>query len=306
MERTWGILYTFQAPVNGQNIQFREVQIKHPVGLDGLVRSNWDQQLIAKQSQLAGQGITGLAIQPYQEDKSATPFNALYEAGEVKMWPGPAITLVGINNDYRGVELDVAQTSFPFITALNDYKIKELYISQGIEIPRPALAICTFAQTKDGKLTLTVRGERTNMYPGRFYGQGGNPLFTTDNPVEHQVKEMVGETLITTESYDPRKLEFGGITVDREELPGKPDLVGWVRVNLHSEEIDRRVGERTKHPNDAVAVAFVPASDEALLKYIVTANPNDYCPPAYAGLILYGRMHFGQLWEQDLLKQIQN
>lgn len=306
MERSWGILHTFQEPVNGQNIQFKEVKISHPSGVENLIRTNWDTQLAAKQAQLAEQGISGLTVQPYQEDKSLTPLNALYEGGVAKMWPGPAITLVDIKENYPLVEFVVAQTYFPFIVALNDPEIRHLYISQGIEIPRPSLAICTFAETNDGKLTLTVRGQRTNMYPGRFYGQGGNPLFPTVDPVEHQITEMSDEILVTPKSYNPRDLEFGGIAEDKEMLPGKPDLVGWVKVNLGSEDIERNVRNREKYPNDAVAVAFAPASDEALLEYMASVNPHDYCPPAYAGLILYGRMHFGQLWQQDLLKQLPN
>ncbi len=304
MKSSWGILHTFQGPVNGQNIQFKEANVNHPSGVENLIRTNWDTQLADKQAQLSKQGISGLTIQPYQEDKSLTPLNALYEAGVAKMWPGPAITLVSIKENYPMIELEVAQTYFPFIGALNDPEIKHLYINQGIEIPRPSLAICTFAETSNGKLTLTVRGQRTNMYPGRLYGQGGNPLFPTVNLVEHQIAEMSGEILVTPESYNPRKLEFGGITEDKEALPGKPDLVGWIEVNLDSEEIERRVEARDQHPNDAVAVVFAPTSDEALLRYIVSANPSDYCPPAYAGLILYGRMHFGELWQQDLLKQL--
>lgn len=306
MERTWEIMHIFQTPVKGQNIQFREVKITHPAGVENLIRANWDQQLATKQAQLEEQGIQGLTIEPYQRDKSSTPLNALYEAGVAKMWPGPAITLVSIKENHPMIELEVAQTYFPFIAALNDPEIKSLYISQGIEIPRPSLAICTFTETSDGKLTLTVRGQRTNMYPGRFYGQGGNPLFPTVNPVEQQTDEMSDEILVTPVSYNPRRMEFGGLTEDRETLPGKPDLIGWVGVNLDSEEIERRVKDRINHPNDAEAVAFAPASDEALLRYMVSANPSDYCPPAYAGLILYGRMHFGELWQQDLLKQLPN
>lgn len=303
MERTWEILHLFQAPINGQNIHFKTVEIPHPSGLEKIVRENWDRQLRDKQTQMKKRGIEQLML-PYHEDKSPTPLNALYEAGEAKMWPGPAITLVNIKENHHRVELEVAQTSFPFIAALDDPQIKELYVSQGIKIPRRPLAICTFAQTKDEKLTLTVRGERTNMYPGRFYGQGGNPLFTIDNPVENQKNEMSEEILVTPPSYDPRQMKFGGVVLDQELLPGKPDLIGWIKVHFDSEEIQKRVKARIKHPNDAVAVAFAPASDEALLKYMVSADPHDYCPPAYAGLILYGRMHFGKLWQKDLLKQL--
>lgn len=225
MEKTWGILHTFQNPIKGQNILLREVTIKHPNGVEDLIRNNWDKQLTTKQTQLTEQGISGLTIQPYHGDKSLTPLNALYEAGIAKMWPGPAITLVSFKENYPMVELKVAQTYFPFIAALNNPQIRNLYISQSIEIPRPSLGICTFAETNDGRLTLTVRGQRTNMYPGRLYDQGGNPLFPTVNPVEHQIAEMSDEILVNPESYNPRKMEFGGITEDKEMLPGKPDLV---------------------------------------------------------------------------------
>lgn len=304
MERTWEILHAFQAPVEGKNIHFREARITQPIGIDNLIRTSWDKQLEVKQAQLAERGIQGLTIKPYQEDKSPTPLNALYEEGAAKMWPGPAITLVHIEDNFPHIELSVAQTYFPFIAALSDPQIRDLYTSYGLEIPRPPLAIVTFAETNDSKLTLTVRGQRTNMYPGRFSGQGGNPLFVTMTPTEHQIEEMADEILVTPQSYNPRSIQFGGIVEDREELLGKADLAGWVRVGLDSEEIERRVRTRINHPNDAIAVDFVPANDEGLLKHIALANPTDYCPPAYAGLILYGRMHFGELWQQDLLKQL--
>ncbi|MEK6822754.1 MAG: hypothetical protein AABY13_02905, partial [Nanoarchaeota archaeon] len=236
---------------------------------------------------------------------------ALHEGDKPKMWPGPAVTLRDVQPRNAGIDLLVSQTSFPAIDALKDKTFSELYETQGITKPRPALAICTYAITTDGMLALTVRGARTNMYPGRLYGQGGNPRSTNTNVVEHQKAENKDEILVQDNEYPVnggRGFWFGGIVEDNEQLPRKTDLVGWCYLNIDSKTLKGRSYERPmeKRPNDAVGIVFAPAKEGPLLDYLTkTTHPVQFCPPAHAGLVVYGLHKFGNEWAQNVIKKIE-
>jgi len=202
------------------------------------------------------------------------------------MWPGPVVSLKEVRQTGSGrIELLVGQTTFPFIAALSKENVSKLYTEQGIAKPRPAIAICTYALTNDGKLALTVRGQRTNMYPGRLYGQGGNPLTTNTSIVQHQIDESKDELNLPDFSVNrlSGKFRFTGVVIDNEALPGKPDLVGWVPVDLSSDDIRERVYQRalSERPNDAVGVVFAPSDADGLFDYLVNGtHTSQYCPPS--------------------------
>lgn len=304
--RTWETLSVFDEPIEADNIGFIDSPLQIPEGMDEQIRSNWDKQLESKQNELQREGIS-TEIRSYHLDASEKPLNALYENDEPKMWPGPAISLKDVDTD-TPIRLHVGQTYFPFIAALKDEEIRALYKQQDIPVPRPALAICTYALTDDGQLVLTVRGSRTNMYPGRFYGQGGNPELTNTNISDHQAAEMEGEILVKPNDYNPSGLRFTGIVVDDEQLPGKPDLVGWVPVNLESGEIKERVRKRpmNERPNDVIDVVFAPADETGLFSYLVNrTHPVQYCPPSNGGLVLYGHHVFGSDWSSQVLERLE-
>lgn len=301
--QTWESLCIFDNSVPVGRVRLRGVPLKIPVGVEEVIRRNWDAQLRQKQEQLAREGIVA-EIQPYHYHHSDQPLNALYEGDEPKMWPGPTVSLTDFIIGDSGIDLLVSQASFPFIAGLKDEEVSRLYAEQGIAKPRPALAISTFALTQDGQLTLTVRGSRTNMYPGRLYGQGGNPLFTSSEIAESQADEIRNEILVQTDEYDLGAMKFSGIVVDKEHFPGKPDLVGWHQVNLEAADIQARVLKRTarERPNDAIGVVFAPATEGALFDYLAKrTHPVQFCPPAHGGLILYGHHNFGRDWAKELL-----
>lgn len=304
----WETLEIFEEPIFAKKIKLKESPLSTPNGVEEIIRKNWDKQLKEKQAQVAKVGIQA-EINKYHLDKSNNPLNALYEKEKPIMWPGPAISLRGIRKIDNDTELIVGQTSFPYISALKDKEVSSLYETLGIVKPRPALAICTYALTQDGQLTLTVRGSRTNMYPGRLYGQGGNPLFTNTILAEHQADEMKDEILIQPNEYDSNELRFSGIVIDREQLPDKPDLVGWVPVNLEAGNIRERVYKRSsdKRPNDAISVVFVPSTEGELFDHLVErSHPVQYCPSAHGGLVLYGYHNFGEKWTENLLDKLKD
>ncbi len=290
----WRILNRFARTFNGEAISFIDSPISYPEGVEEAVRKSWNLQLRKKQNALKMNGVN-TEIKPYHLDKANNPLNALYEGKQTKMWPGPVVSLQSVLEKNEGINLLVAQTSFPFIAALKDEKISNLYESREIEKPRPSLAICTYALTLDDKLVLTVRGERTNMYPRRFYGQGGNPLYTNTNIVEHQIDEMQDEILVNPKDYNPSNFVFGGLIEDREDFPEKPDLIGWVPVNLEYGQIKERVRKRAieERPNDSIDVTFVPATKHGLHDYLSNINPKEFCPSALGGLFLYEIHNFG-------------
>ncbi len=301
LKSTWGILHRFEKLLGGESIKFTEVPLVIPPGIDPIIWANWNRQLRDKQQEMAIKG-EHLEIRPYDQNSK---LNALYNHnGEIKMWPGSVVTLIGVEENTGKVVIKVAKASYPYIAAINSPEVDELYSYNLLPKPRPALAVCTFALTSDNNLTMTVRGERTNVYPSRKYGQGGNPQNPKDDIVKHQMHEMEEEISVEPSDYDPSGFRFAAVVEDKEEFPGKTDLVGWVPVNLSSEEIARRVKTREKHPNDAVAVAFVPMTPDGLMKHLIETDPKTYCPPAYAGLVVYGFFANGVEWMRDLIKKL--
>ena len=302
--KTWESLCIFNVPLSGAEVRFKDSPLVAPNGVEEIIRKNWDSQLKQKQEQLTKIGIK-TEIRPYSLDSSEAPLNALYEGSSAKMWPGLVVSLKYIQKTDFGIDLLVGQTCFPFIAGLKDEAVSRLYKEQGISKPRPALGICTYALTQDDQIALTVRGSRTNMYPGRLYGQGGNPLFTNTDIPAHQAGEMKEEILVEDSEYG--SFRFGGIIIDLEQLPDKPDLVGWVPIDLESEEIRRRVYSRNleNRPNDSVGVVFAPSSEEGLFDYLVKRTHSiQYCPHAHGGLVLYGHHHFGDEWSNKLLSKL--
>lgn len=307
----WDVLHCFEVPLEAKRIELVDTPLKMPIGVDEAIRKSWNLQLVSKQEQLSKSGIcTG--IKPYHNDTSSLPLNALYEGEKCKMWPGPVISLTSwqeMNEEDNNVfRLYVGQTSFPFIAGLKDPEISKLYGLQGIPKPRPALAVCTFASTLDKKLVLTLRGQKTPMYPGRMYGQGGNPLFTNVDITVHQKDENRDEILLNEEDYLLGKgPSFLGLIVDTEQLPDKPDIVGYYPVNIESESLLERIQQRPldKRPNDAIGISFAPSEEGKLFDYLAKETiPKQFCPPAHGGLVLYGSSMYGKKWAEDLLKKL--
>lgn len=301
--RTWETLELFDGPVRSSGIHLVGSPLEVPGGVEDVVRKKWDSQLRTKQEELARLGMH-TEIMPY----GSTGLNALFENNTQKMWPGPAVTLMETTHDMSDVKLFVGQTSFPFIAVLKDPVISALYESQGIKKPRPALAICTFVKTGDGYLTMTVRGPKASMYPGRLYAPGGNPEYPHTNIIKHQQDEIADEIRIWPGEYDPDKMVFAGLVADNEQLPGKPDLVGWVPVDIESGDIQARAYGRplSKRPNDVIGVAFAPAQEGHLFDYLTKeTHPLQYCPPAHGGLVLYGRHSFGKEWADEVIKRLE-
>jgi len=305
--RTWEFMCTTGMPLKGEKVRFIDSPLRKPEGVDEAIRINWNKQLAEKQLELAEKNIVA-EIKPYHEDKSNDPLGALYHEDAPKMWPGPAVSLKLMESDGSYLNLLVGQTFYPFIAGLNDEKISNLYVEQGIDIPRPALGICTFALTSDEQIALTVRGALTNVYPGRFYGQGGNAKFVDTNVIEHQTQEMIDEILVEPSDYSTENFRFGGLVLDMEVYPGKPDLVGWIPVNMEAEDIRERVYQRplADRPPDVIGIAFAPNNATGLLEYLTNStHPIHYCPSANAGLVLYGAHKFGLDWAQEVVDRLE-
>lgn len=308
--RTWSVETLFETPVNGRDVNFIDIPLQKPDELDERIKKDWHGQLLAKQKELRVAGIFS-EIRPYHKDKSESPLDALYGETAAIQWPGPTVSLTEIERDLsygrNRLYLKAGQSFYPYTSALRNPDIIELYRSQGISVPRKSLGICTPTITSDNKLTLTVRGIKTNQYPGRLYPPGGQPLFTNTDVVEHQVDEIEDEVLIRPDEYNQDEFLFGGVVVDQEALVDKPDLVGWVRVNLDAGDIRERVLKREQkdRPNDAVAVVFAPATETGLMDYLVEkTHPIMYCPPTLGALWVYGRVNFGQDWAKDVVKRM--
>lgn len=93
--KTWDILEAFEYSTSGKDIFFKEVALAKPEGLEEEIKNNWDKQLESKNAEMRGKGIN-TEIRPYHLDTSPSPFKAIYEGDKPKMWPGPVISLVDI------------------------------------------------------------------------------------------------------------------------------------------------------------------------------------------------------------------
>lgn len=307
--RTWEVPHIFETPLKGEDIQMGGVELKKPQGLDERIRSSWTEQLLKKQVELSSTGISA-EIRPYHLDNSENPLGALYEGAEPKMWPGPVVTLREIERDLTvgrsRLILKVGQMFYPFISALRDPEVRRLYEEEGIDIPTPALGICTPVLTADDKLVLTVRGIRTSIYPGRMHSPGGQPLLTDTNVVDHQKEEIKEEILVQPDEL-VEGFYFSGIVLDQEILPGKPDLTGWVRTALDAQDIRERMfkTDPNKRPTDVQGLVFAPASEEGLLEYMTDyTHPVNFCPPTVGSLWLFGRNQYGPDWANDVIKRL--
>lgn len=307
--RTWEILHIFEALLKGKDIQMSGVDLPKPIGLDDRIRKSWAEQLLKKQTELSRTGIT-VDIRPYHLDSSKDPLGALYEGDTPKMWPGPVVTLREVERDIthgsNRVILRVGQMFYPYIVALQDPEIIKLYEVEGIDIPTPALGICTPVLTADNQLALTVRGSRTSIYPGRMHSPGGQPLLVNTDVIQHQRDEIKEEILV-----DPKELVgefyFSGMVLDQEIFKNKPDLTGWVRTELDAGNIREKLfkTDPAKRPPDVQGVVFAPATESGLLAYMTEyTNPVNFCPPTVGSLWLFGRSQYGQDWANDVIKKL--
>jgi len=294
--KTWEIYSLFEKPLGGDKIKLVDTPLEMPAGVDEIIKRKWDGQLAKKKGELD----FPVEIKDYDGN-----LNALWrgDANKWVMWPGPVITF----KDVKETDIYVSQMSYPYITSLKDPDISKLFEEQNIEKPRPSLGICTFPVTTDNMLLLTVRGIKTNVYPGRYYTIGGNPQCTNTDVVEHQIEEMEEEIFITPSEYNTSDYRFAGVVIDNEGLPGKPDLVGWIEMPLSSEEMKERLYSvpKDERANDVVDIAFVPATEDGLAQELSVMDPHDFCPPAHAALFVYGIMNFGKSWADSLPENIE-
>ena len=304
--RPWTLAHVFREPVLGDRVALREVALELPPGVASLLRQHWRGQLEAKQAALAILGVP-TRIAPYP---SATTAEALYEGVDFDrpcLWPGPCLTLRRVAENDRGVELEVAALTYPFIAALGDERIAGLFTARGEHPPSPALAVCVFVVTADDLIVLSVRGPRTSVYPGRLYGLGGNPERADQGVVAAAVNEIADEAGIAPDELEGASFRFGGIVTDGAAFAGKPDLIGWVSARLDAADVSERVCARPEpeRPGDAVAVVFAPSSEGELFDYLARrTDAAQFCPSALGGLVLYGFCHYGRPWAHELLARM--
>jgi len=296
----WKAFDLFNEPANGRHIQLVKTSIEIPGEIELMINEHWDKQLEEKQAELK-RACIDTEIQEFDEG-----VRALYEEGKSIMWPGPCVSLNNIELVGKYTDLCVIQTSYPYIEASKDPEIIKKFKEKKIPVPTPPLAVCTYAVTKDEQLVLTVRGLKTTVYPGRYYGAGGNLKTIKSDIISNQENELQDEILVNTDEYSSDEFYFGDIVIDKEDFPKKPDLVGWLPVNLESIDIMERVHKREQNdrPNDASNVLFVSSRENVLFDYLAKTDPRQFCPAAHAGLIVYGKHHFGEEWAEELLKKI--
>ncbi|MGB3074562.1 MAG: hypothetical protein WBB36_04545 [Chitinophagales bacterium] len=288
------ILLDFNKPLPVENISIVQQPLSFPATVITKLSDHWTQQLKDKQSALRNARIESvIGLEP--ENIANELLHTLFINGKPVMWPGNAVTLRDVKMEYEKVLMTVSEIPYPFIAALNNAAFKKNTGLHSLQL-RPPLAICTFVITSDNQLVLTVRGEKTYVYPGRFYGVGGNPANIQFNIVQHQLEEIADELLVQPEEVDATTFRFYGLVEDLELFPGKPDLAGIARIKLSSEELAERFETRpsSQRPPDVAALKMVPFNNSSLQNFLEHDNKlADFCPPAHGGLLLLKKMEFG-------------
>ena len=298
-------LVIFNEPLHSSEILLKEEPIRFSKSVLELLSEHWKSQLNHKQQALAKRGVTS-TIKNYSSDNEII-LDALFVNDKAVMWPGRCVSLRDWGMKDYSATLFVSEISYPFISALSDQNFLKNFSDENLARMRPPLAVCTFAITSDNFLVLTARGISTNVYPGRFYGQGGNPDSSNINLLYHQLEEMQEEILIEPHEVIQDSLKFFGIIEDQETFPRKPDLIGTVKVSLSAEELEKRFESRTleQRPSDVADVRFVPFDEKSLFHFLKSeTQPKDFCPPAHGGLILVGLFQFGKEWLNKLMTKI--
>jgi hypothetical protein len=298
---TWEIEYLFDRPKKSDEINFREAPLEVPPGVEELVRRSWLEQLRRKQ-----RGLRDID-HPTSIRRVEGALPSLYEGPKRIMWPGPVVSLKAVRVNGKYVDLFVGKTTYPFIRALGEQPVTELYEGHQMKKPLPALGIGTYAITVDDRMVFTLRGNHTAMYPGRIYGQGGNPEHPYTDLVEHQLNEMEDEILVRRSETDLKTLRLMGIVRDEETFKGKPCLMGWVKVKVTAEELKKRMRKRPlrDRPSDAIDIVCIPATPSELSEYISTTPSQEWCPTGQGGVVLYGHYHFGKKWAEDTIRKIE-
>jgi len=293
-------LVIFSEPLHSSEIIFKEEPIRFSQSILKHLAGHWKLQLQSKQQDLTELGISSI-IKSFSANIKV-PLDALFVNDKPVMWPGQCITLRDWQIEDHSAKLLVNEISYPFIAALGDIEFVKRISKENLPALRPPLAICTFAITTDNFLVLTVRGNATPVYPGRFYGQGGNPDSSKINILHHQLEEMKEEILIESNEVIAESMKFFGIIEDEETFPGKPDLIGTVKVFLSSKEVKKRFDSRSleARPADVSDIRFIQFDKESLFHFLKNeTQPKDFCPPAYGGLMLVGLFQFGNEWLKE-------
>lgn len=289
------VLFNFNKPLPAGALSLQHEPVSFSESATSRLKQHWQKQLLAKQAALYASGIASV-IKPYHAaDKDS--LDALFADDKPVMWPGTAIALRNVSVDEGSIRLTVSEISYPFISALNDSAFRAKLYETGLSAIRPPLAICTFAITTDVFLVMTIRGITTNVYPGRLYGQGGNPAALPLKIIDHQLDELYEELLINREEVDETSFRFYGLVEDLEQFPGKPDLIGSVRLRLSSSEVQARFDTRPSgmRPPDVAGISMLPFNKDALrYSLLVATKATDYCPPAFGGLVLLMQQEFGE------------
>lgn len=291
---TCRLLLGLNQPLRADAVLLNSEPLLLPRSIARQLSDHWHKQLKLKQEALRLSGVRSI-IKPFAHTVHDMS-EALFVDDKAVMWPGSAITLRAAQVEDDKLRMQVSEVSYPLIGALGDPEFRKAIHDAGLTLIRPPLAYCTFAITSDHFMVLTKRGVTTNVYPGRYYGQGGNPASMDVSVAEHQLDEMKDEILADRDEVDEASFRFYGLVEDLEEYPGKPDLIGSVRLRITASRLQFRMQSRpaSSRPPDAADIRMIPFNKDAMQDFVLhTTSAKDYCPPAFGGLQLLMQHEFG-------------
>lgn len=282
----WDTMLVFDRPTDEVLIE-KQTHAPLPRVVGDAINTFWGSYLDYMISQL---GLSGLEKKRLGQEK------AVYLGRQPLVWNGPTLRLDGHrvdeNEDGRAVKLHVSNVNYAMFAGRDDPGVKGAFSQSGIAVPDPPLGFSALTVTTDGKLILTSRQHTTN-YHGRFHGQGGNPYFPSDgsalDPVGFVHAEIEGETFYPAKEKKP-PVKFLALARDLRDNKGKPELVGFCKTADESRYVLElfEKGKRTWFRQPHVGgLEVVDGSRAGLMDYLTKQNPDSFCPPAHANLVLY-------------------
>lgn len=227
------------------------------------------------------------------EGENATNLPALFEVenGEKRrlMYAGTTITRAQaeiIEKD-NTLSIPVYPMNYSEWIAAYNPEYAEAFKRAESQLPYAGIGVSVLMETRDGRIPLTIRGEKTPVYPGRLYSPGGGP--TPDQTPTESLIEEIGEEigLRPKEHFDLEKMIMLALVSDTNFAGSghsRPELVAYLPLNVSFAEVEQIRGEKAQKQPDVWGITSMAGSLDGLILGL-SANTQPLCPPTEAGLV---------------------
>lgn len=253
----------------------------------------WLMRLQEKAGRLnAGHETSEFVIEDDVEGESPTNLPALFEIKDRErkrlMYAGTTVSLAqaGVSDENGRLSVPVYPISYSEWIATTNPKFAQAYKEAEFPLPYAGIGISVLMETTDGQIPLTVRGDKTPVYPGRLYSPGGGPK-PGQTSTEAILEEILEETGLTQgEDFDLEKMVMLALVSDIKfdgSSHSRPELVAYLPLNVTYEDLERIRDEKAQEQADVWDITSIPGSLHQL-SLALLENERQFCPPTEAGL----------------------